>query len=81
MTKPRTITGIAGSLRSASYSRVVLQSIATLLPEGTRFETLDIAKEPLTRLGLRTYTVHKWELREGRIGIELLLSQSRVALG
>jgi chromate reductase, NAD(P)H dehydrogenase (quinone) len=46
MTNPLTITGIAGSLRSASYSRVVLQSIAALLPEGTRFETLDIGALP-----------------------------------
>jgi chromate reductase, NAD(P)H dehydrogenase (quinone) len=46
MTKPLTITGIAGSLRSASYSRMVLQSIAALLPEGTRFETLDIGALP-----------------------------------
>jgi uncharacterized protein len=39
-----------------------------------------MAEEPLTKLGLRTYSVHKWELREGRIGIDLLLSQSRVVL-
>ncbi len=46
MTKPLTITGIAGSLRSVSYSRMVLQSIAALLPEGTKFETLDIGALP-----------------------------------
>ncbi len=40
-----------------------------------------MAEEPLTKLGLRTYAIHKWELREGRIGIELLLSQSRIVLG
>lgn len=46
MTKPLTITGIAGSLRSASYSRTVLQSIAALLPAGTRFDTIDIGTLP-----------------------------------
>jgi chromate reductase, NAD(P)H dehydrogenase (quinone) len=46
MTKPLIVTGIAGSLRSASYSRMVLQSIAALLPEGTRFELLDIGALP-----------------------------------
>jgi uncharacterized protein YciI len=40
-----------------------------------------MADEPLTKLGMRTYTVRKWELREGRISIDLYLSQSRVALG
>jgi hypothetical protein len=40
-----------------------------------------MASEPLTKLGLRTYTVHKWELREGRSSINLLLSQSKVVLG
>lgn len=39
-----------------------------------------MAEEPLTKLGMRTYNVHKWELREGKIAIELLLSQSKVAL-
>jgi uncharacterized protein len=33
--------------------------------------------EPLTRLGMRKYQIHKWELREGRISIALLCSQSR----
>jgi uncharacterized protein YciI len=37
-------------------------------------------EEPLTKLGLRTYTVHKWELREGNVVIDLFLSQSKVAL-
>jgi chromate reductase len=46
MTQPLTITGIAGSLRATSYSRVVLQSIAALLPAGTRFEALDIGSLP-----------------------------------
>jgi len=40
-----------------------------------------MAEEPLTKLGLRTYTVHKWELREGKIAIDLFLSQSKVAFG
>jgi uncharacterized protein len=40
-----------------------------------------MADEPLTKLGMRTYTVHRWELREGRIAINLLLSQSKVTLG
>lgn len=39
-----------------------------------------MAEEPLTKLGMRTYNVHKWELREGKIAIKLLLSQSKVAL-
>jgi NADPH-dependent ferric siderophore reductase len=29
---------------------------------------------------MRTYTVRKWELREGKIAIDLFLSQSKVAL-
>jgi chromate reductase len=40
------IVGIAGSLRSASYSRIVLTSIADLLPTGTEFDTIDIGKLP-----------------------------------
>jgi uncharacterized protein len=40
-----------------------------------------MAEEPLTKLGLRTYSAHKWELREGKIAIDLYLSQSKVALG
>lgn len=40
-----------------------------------------MAEEPLTKLGLRTYTVRKWELREGKIAIDLFLSQSKAALG
>jgi NADPH-dependent ferric siderophore reductase len=38
-------------------------------------------EEPLTKLGMRTYSVHKWELREGRIAIDFLLSRSTLALG
>jgi uncharacterized protein len=40
-----------------------------------------MAEEPLTKLRMRTYVVHKWELREGKIAIELFLSQSKVAIG
>jgi uncharacterized protein YciI len=39
-----------------------------------------MAEEPLTKLGLRTYTLRKWELREGKISIDLLLSVSRLEL-
>jgi chromate reductase len=46
MTQTLTVTGIVGSLRSTSYSRQVLHSIAALLPAGTRFETLDIGALP-----------------------------------
>lgn len=41
-----TITGIAGSLRADSYSRIVLASIAEFLPAGTRFETIDAGALP-----------------------------------
>jgi uncharacterized protein len=36
--------------------------------------------EPLTRLGMRTYEVRRWELREGRITIDLLCSKSKFVL-
>jgi uncharacterized protein len=36
--------------------------------------------EPLTSLGMRTYEIHKWELREGRIPVDLLCSQSKFVL-
>jgi uncharacterized protein len=36
--------------------------------------------EPLTKLGMRTYTVRRWELREGKIGVDLLCSVSRFVL-
>jgi uncharacterized protein YciI len=36
--------------------------------------------EPLTRRELRTYEVRKWELREGRLSIGLLCSQSKFTL-
>jgi chromate reductase len=46
MTQTLRIIGIAGSLRSASYSRIVLESIADLLPPAIRFDTLDIGALP-----------------------------------
>jgi uncharacterized protein len=39
-----------------------------------------MAEEPLTKLGMRSYIVRSWELREGMVGINLLLSDSRVIL-
>jgi chromate reductase len=42
MSVPLKITGIAGSLRAHSYSRMALDSIAPLLPEGSSFSTIDI---------------------------------------
>jgi len=33
-----------------------------------------MAEEPLNKLGMPSYTVHKWELREGKIAIDLFLS-------
>jgi uncharacterized protein len=37
-------------------------------------------EEPLTKLNLRTYELHLWELREGRITVELNASTSSAAL-
>jgi hypothetical protein len=36
--------------------------------------------EPLIRLGLRSYELHLWEAREGRVSVELDISTGRVAL-
>lgn len=36
--------------------------------------------EPLIRLGLRSYDLHLWEVREGRITIEVDTSTGRFAL-
>jgi uncharacterized protein len=36
--------------------------------------------EPLTKLNLRTYELHLWELREGRIIVEVNASASSAAL-
>ena len=46
MTSPLKIVGIAGSLRSASYSKIVLKSIARLLPEGAEVDAIDIGLLP-----------------------------------
>jgi uncharacterized protein len=37
-------------------------------------------EEPLTKLGMRTYEMRKWEQREGRISIGLLCSRAKFAL-
>lgn len=36
--------------------------------------------EPLTHLGMRSYQIRKWELREGKISIDILCSQSKFEL-
>lgn len=46
MTFPLKIVGIAGSLRNASYSQMVLKSIAGLLPQGTEVDAIDIGLLP-----------------------------------
>lgn len=46
MTTLLKIVGIAGSLRSASYSRITLNSLARLLPAGSEFVSLDIGALP-----------------------------------
>lgn len=46
MTETLRILGIAGSLRSASYSRALLDSMAAMLPASVAFETLDIGDFP-----------------------------------
>jgi chromate reductase len=46
MTSSLKIVGIAGSLRSASYSQIVLQSMVRMLPEGTEVEPIDIGSLP-----------------------------------
>jgi hypothetical protein len=50
------------------------------VPEEAEVHRL-MAEEPLTKLGLRAYAVHEWELREGKITISLLLSQSKLGFG
>jgi chromate reductase len=45
-TQPLHIVGVCGSLRAESYSRVLLQAIAELLPAETRFYELDIGVIP-----------------------------------
>jgi uncharacterized protein len=39
-----------------------------------------MAEEPLVKRGLRSYSVRMWEIREGRISVDLNLSQSRFVL-
>lgn len=39
-----------------------------------------MAEDPVTELGMRAYTVHKWRLREGKIAVDLFLSLSKIAL-
>jgi uncharacterized protein YciI len=51
-----------------------------------RAESLDHARqlmeeEPLIKLGMRTFELRKWELREGRISISLNASRSSFDLG
>jgi len=43
---PLNIVGIAGSLRTQSYSQMVLKSVAQLLPKDSRFSTIDIGELP-----------------------------------
>jgi chromate reductase, NAD(P)H dehydrogenase (quinone) len=40
------VMGIAGSLRAASYSKIVLGTIERLLPHGVAFDSLDIGSLP-----------------------------------
>ncbi len=42
-----TITGIAGSLRTASYNRALLRAAAGLAPDNMRIEIFDLADVPL----------------------------------
>jgi chromate reductase len=46
VTSPLKIVGIAGSLRCASYSQIVLKSIARLLPEGAEVDPINIGSLP-----------------------------------
>ncbi|MBB3213201.1 chromate reductase [Herbaspirillum sp. Sphag1AN] len=46
MTSPLKIVGIAGSLRTASYSRIVLDALYAELPTGSEFATVDIGSLP-----------------------------------
>lgn len=40
------IVGIAGSLRQASFSKIILQAITEHLPAGTRFDAINIGAYP-----------------------------------
>ncbi|WP_271025496.1 NADPH-dependent FMN reductase [Rhizobium sp. RCAM05973] len=46
MSQTLRIIGLVGSLRAASYSRTVLETIAEMLPDGTKFEAIDIGSLP-----------------------------------
>ncbi|EIC82273.1 NADPH-dependent FMN reductase [Serratia sp. M24T3] len=46
MTKPLRIVGMAGSLRNDSYCKIVLNSLAEMLPPGSEFANLDIGLLP-----------------------------------
>jgi chromate reductase len=46
MTSTLKIAGIAGSLRTTSWSRIILESIARLLPEGASLYPIDIGSLP-----------------------------------
>jgi chromate reductase, NAD(P)H dehydrogenase (quinone) len=46
MSVPLKIVGIAGSLRAQSYSKMVLDSVAQLLPKNSHFSTIDIGELP-----------------------------------
>jgi len=46
MTKPLRIVGMAGSLRADSYCKIVLNSLADMLPAGSEFVSLDIGELP-----------------------------------
>lgn len=46
MSRPLHIVGIAGSLRKTSFSGSVLRAMAARLPEGTKYDILDIGALP-----------------------------------
>lgn len=46
MTRPLTVTGLAGSLRAASHSRSLLTEMVSMLPPGTNYEAIDIGALP-----------------------------------
>lgn len=46
MSHPLSIVGICGSLRAESYSRLLLRTMAELLPAGSHFHEVDIGELP-----------------------------------
>lgn len=46
MSKPLRIVGMAGSLRNDSYCKIILNSLAEMLPAGSEFANLDIGALP-----------------------------------